>query len=61
MNEETTTRSREPGSTAVTAEERRAEAERRLDEAADVLAETLLDLWRKEQRARRSAASGGAS
>jgi hypothetical protein len=53
-----------PGSAAVnivSAEERRAEVERRLDEAADVLAETLLDLWRKEQRAKLVAARGGAS
>jgi hypothetical protein len=45
----------------VSAEERRAEVERRLDEAADVLAETLLDMWRKEQRSRRAAAHGGSS
>jgi len=53
-----------PGSAAaniVSAEEHRAEVERRLDEAADVLAETLLDLWRKEQRAKVDAARGGAS
>jgi len=37
------------------AEERRAELFRRLDEAADVLAETLLDVWRREHRARRQA------
>jgi len=37
------------------------EIERRLDEAADVLAETLLDMWRKEQRSRRAAAHGGTS
>ncbi|WP_342379482.1 hypothetical protein NVS55_08435 [Myxococcus stipitatus] len=43
------------------ADERRADVERRLDEAADVIAETLLDMWRKEQRARRAAARGGAS
>jgi len=43
------------------AEERRAEVERRLDEAADVFAETLLDMWRKEQRSRRAAAHGGTS
>lgn len=52
-----------PGAAAaniVSAEERRAEVERRLDEAADVLAETLLDLWRKEQRAKLDAARGGA-
>ncbi|MBK6918538.1 MAG: hypothetical protein IPH07_14180 [Deltaproteobacteria bacterium] len=45
----------------VSAEVRRAEVERRLDEAADVLAETLLDMWRKEQRSRRAAAHGGTS
>jgi hypothetical protein len=43
------------------ADKRRAEIERRLDEAADVLAETLLDMWRKEQRSRRAAAHGGTS
>ncbi len=47
--------------TTVSAEARRAELERRLDEAADVLAETLLDMWRKEQRAKLDAARGGAS
>ena len=45
----------------LSAEERRAEVERRLEEAADVLAETLLDMWRKEQRSRRAAAHGGTS
>ncbi|MBI1949379.1 MAG: hypothetical protein HYS27_27075 [Deltaproteobacteria bacterium] len=45
----------------MSAEERRADLERRLDEAADILAETLLDMWRKEQRARRAAPLGGAS
>ena len=43
------------------AEERRADRERRLDEAASILARTLLDMWRREHRARREAASGGAS
>jgi hypothetical protein len=43
------------------AEERRADRERRLDEAASVLAVTLLDMWRRERRARREAASGGTS
>ncbi len=43
------------------AEQRSGEIERRLDEAADVLAETLLDMWRKEQRAKLDAARGGAS
>ena len=47
--------------TIVSADERRAEIERRFDEAADVLAETLLDMWRKEQRAKHDAARGGAS
>lgn len=47
--------------TIVSAEERRAELERRLDEAADILAETLIDMWRKEQRAKLDAARGGAS
>lgn len=47
--------------TTVSAYERRADVERRLDEAADVIAETLLDMWRGEQRARRAAANGGAS
>jgi len=43
------------------AEERRADRERRLDEAASILAKTLLDMWRREHRARREVASGGAS
>ena len=43
------------------AEERRADRERRLDEAASILAKTLLDMWRRERRARREAASRGAS
>lgn len=43
------------------AEERRVVRERRLDEAASILAVTLLDMWRHERRARREAASGGAS
>ena len=47
--------------TTVSAEARRAELERRLDEAADILAETLIDMWRKEQRAKLDAARGGAS
>ena len=55
------TRPSAAAATTVSAEERRAEVERRLDEAADVLAETLLDLWRKEQRAKLDAARGGAS
>lgn len=47
--------------TTVSAEARGAELERRLDEAADILAETLIDMWRKEQRAKLYAARGGAS
>jgi len=47
--------------TSERAEQRSGEIERRLDEAADVLAETLLDMWRKEQRSRRAAAHGGTS
>lgn len=43
------------------AEERRADRERRLDEGASILAKTLLDMWRREHRARREAATGGAS
>lgn len=43
------------------AEERRADRERRIDEAASILARTLLDMWRRERHARREAASGGAS
>jgi hypothetical protein len=43
------------------ADKRSGEIARRLDEAADVLAETLLDMWRKEQRSRRAAAHGGTS
>jgi len=38
------------------AEERLADLRRRRAEAADVLAETLLDLWLRERRARREAA-----
>ena len=37
-----------------TAEERLAELRRRRREAADVLAETLLNLWLKERRAAQS-------
>ena len=43
------------------AKERRADRERRLDEAASILAKTLLDMWRRERRARREATSGGGS
>ncbi|HCF61661.1 MAG TPA: hypothetical protein DFS52_27145 [Myxococcales bacterium] len=43
------------------AEERHADRERRLDEAASILAVTLLDMWRRERRPRREAASGRAS
>lgn len=50
-----------PAATTVSAEERRAEVERRLDEAADILSETLLDMWRAEQRAKLDAARGGAT
>lgn len=50
-----------PSAATVSAEERRAELERRLDEAADVLAETLLDMWRNERRAQLDAARGEAS
>jgi hypothetical protein len=39
-------------------EERLADLRRRRDEAADVLAETLLDMWLRERRAQRAAASG---
>jgi len=38
------------------ADERLADLRRRRAEAADVLAETLLDLWLRERRARREAA-----
>jgi hypothetical protein len=55
------TRPSAAAATSVSAEERRAEIERRLDEAADVLAETLIDMWRKEQRGRCAAAHGGTS
>jgi hypothetical protein len=41
------------------AEERLADLRRRRAEAADVLAETLLDLWLAERRARRAAAEKG--
>ena len=43
------------------AEERHADRERRLDAAASILAVTLLDMWRRERRARREVASGGGS
>ena len=46
---------------AESAEDRRSDRERRVDEAASILAVTLLDMWRREHRARREAASGGAS
>lgn len=36
------------------ADEQRANVDQRLDEAASVLAETLLDMWRGERRARRA-------
>jgi hypothetical protein len=39
----------------MSAEERLADLRRRRAEAADVLAETLLDLWLRERRARREA------
>ena len=39
----------------MSAEERLADLRRRRAEAADVLAETLLDLWLRERRARRDA------
>lgn len=55
------TRPNAAATTTVSADKRRAEIERRLDEAADVLAETLLDMWRAEQRAKHDAACGGAS
>jgi hypothetical protein len=55
------TRPSAAAATTVSAEERRADVERRLDEAADVLAEALLDMWRKEQRAKLDATRGGAS
>ncbi len=55
------TRPSATATTTLSAEERRADVEHRLDDAADVLAETLLDMWREEQRARRPAARGGAS
>lgn len=43
------------------AEEPLADVERRLDEAAAILAETLLDMWRRERRARLYATSEGES
>ena len=43
------------------AEARGADRERRLDEAASILAKTLLDMWRRERRARRETTSGGGS
>ena len=55
------TRPSAAAATTMSAEERRAEVERRLDEAADVLAETLLDMWRQEQRAKLDTVRGGAS
>lgn len=41
----------------MSAEERLADLRRRRAEAADVLAETLLDIWLRDRRARREAAS----
>lgn len=61
MNAETITQPTTTATSRTTAEELRADRERRLDEAADVIAETLLAMWRKEQRARRASARGGAS
>jgi len=55
------TRPREAAAAPERADKRSGEIERRLDEAADVLAETLLDMWRNEQRSRRAAAHGGKS
>lgn len=46
---------------AESAEERRADHERRLDEAASIVAQTLLDMWRRERRARCEEAIGGTS
>jgi hypothetical protein len=43
------------------AEERHADRERRLDEAASILAKTVLEMWRRERRVRREAAGGGGS
>lgn len=43
------------------AEEPLADVERRLDEAAAILAETLLDMWRRERRARLYMTSEGES
>ena len=40
----------------LSAEERLADLRRRRAEAADVLAETLLDIWLQDRRARREAA-----
>jgi hypothetical protein len=40
----------------MSAEERLADLRRRRAEAADVLAETLLDIWLRDRRARREAA-----
>ncbi len=39
----------------MSAEERLADLRRRRAEAADVLAETLLDIWLRDRRARREA------
>ena len=55
------TRPSTAAATTANAEERRAEVELRLDAAADILAETLIDMWRKEQHAKLDGARGGAS
>lgn len=47
--------------TVATDVERRAIRERRLDEAASIVAATLLEMWRREHGARAEATRGGAS
>lgn len=44
---------------SMSAEERMADLRRRRAEAADVLAETLLDAWLTDRRARRDASAKG--
>jgi hypothetical protein len=56
VNANPTTPASIPAATPESAEERLADLRRRRAEAADVLAETLLDIWLQDRRARREAA-----
>jgi hypothetical protein len=58
MNEPFATSAPNPPMSVGSPDERLADLRRRRAEAADVLAETLLDMWLRERRAQRAAASG---